>query len=330
MTRSFLTLLASIILFGATAASAEDAKPMAGKPAGKYFAHPAVEDRHGVIAPWYTGLNGQCDFRVRVAAETLKRYPWADKPQAVMAAPHFVFNGHWQIHPDGTVFVDPELHDWQNGQWDNGDLGQRSLSLLSGMSKYYRYSGDPAAIGIVTLTADYLLDYCQTPAEHSWPRFLISCPNQGKAYGRANPHGSMQLDYAAWAGSGLVEAYRMTGTPRYREAAEHWADLLAEHCDFTPGVQPWNRYANFNDAETLTKWKWTSNTMTGGVCLIVQFLDDVIGLGHRGKDDRLLRGATPAITTSAKSCCRNGRAIPPGDTIFGTGSPRLTRAPYPV
>ena len=42
----------------------------------RYYGHPKVEDRYGVIAPWYHGLNGQADFRVRIAAETLKRYPW--------------------------------------------------------------------------------------------------------------------------------------------------------------------------------------------------------------------------------------------------------------
>ncbi|HZM05641.1 MAG TPA: hypothetical protein VFC44_21780, partial [Candidatus Saccharimonadales bacterium] len=42
----------------------------------KYYAHPAVLDEHGVVAPWYHGINGPCDYRVRIAAETLKRYPW--------------------------------------------------------------------------------------------------------------------------------------------------------------------------------------------------------------------------------------------------------------
>ena len=40
-----------------------------------YYGHDAVVDSGGVIAPWYQGLNGQCDLRVRIAAETLKRYP---------------------------------------------------------------------------------------------------------------------------------------------------------------------------------------------------------------------------------------------------------------
>ncbi|MCX6621115.1 MAG: hypothetical protein NTY38_08545 [Acidobacteria bacterium] len=38
-----------------------------------YFGHAPVADKHGVIAPWYPGQNGQCDYRVRIAAETLKR-----------------------------------------------------------------------------------------------------------------------------------------------------------------------------------------------------------------------------------------------------------------
>src|SRR5512139_2216676 len=47
-----------------------------------YYAHPAVEDAHGVIAPWYRGLNGQLPCRVRIGAETLKRYPWSDPAKA--------------------------------------------------------------------------------------------------------------------------------------------------------------------------------------------------------------------------------------------------------
>ena len=62
-----------------------------------YFGHDAVQDQYGVIAPWYKGQNGQFDFRVRIAAETLKRYPWAKRDGAVMAAPEYVFNGQWNI-----------------------------------------------------------------------------------------------------------------------------------------------------------------------------------------------------------------------------------------
>ena len=265
-------LLATIILVGSAPARADDAKP-----AATYFAHPAAEDAYGVIAPWYRGQNGQCDFRVRVAAETLKRYPWADKNVAVMPAPHFVFNGTWSIKPDGAISVNPKLSDW-----DNGDVGQRSASLLSAFTNYYGYTGDPAAIGLIALTADYLLDYCQTPADHLWPRFLIGCPTKGKAYARANPHGFIQLDITAFVGSQLLKAYKLTGNTRYLDAVRHWADLLAEHCDCTPGHTPWHRYANPKDSSI-------EDRQTGSISIVLQFLDDVIRLGYTGKDGLLLR-----------------------------------------
>ncbi len=272
MCRSSSRLLFAAMLFWPVSATAADA------PAVKrYFAHPAVEDRDGVIAPWYRGQNGQVDFRVRVAAETLKRYPWTDKSMAVMAAPYFVFSGSWGIKPDGTILVSPRLDDWMNA-----DVGQRSVSTLWGMTEYYRYTGDPAAIGVITLTADYLLDYCQTPADHAWPSFVISAPVKGKAFGRANPHGFIQLDLCGQLGSAVLAAYKLTGNPRYLEAVKHWADLLAEHCEGRPGVAPWNRYANPKDCP------WDTQA-TAGISLTLQFLNDMIQLGYRGKGDALLK-----------------------------------------
>jgi hypothetical protein len=147
----------AVLPFCLPCAAAADAQPVK-----KYFAHPAVEDRDGVIAPWYRGQNGQCDFRVRIAAETLKRYPWTDKSVAVMAAPYFVFSGSWGIKPDGTILVSPKLDDWMNA-----DVGQRSVSTLSAEVAYYHYTGDPAAIGLIALTADYLLDYVDSTG-HPW------------------------------------------------------------------------------------------------------------------------------------------------------------------
>lgn len=264
-------LLTSASLLPAAAAADDRGPPR------NYFAHPAVEDRYGVIAPWYAGQNGQCDFRLRVGIETLKRYPWASPPDSVMAAPHFVFNGHWSIAPDGTIRVDPRQSDW-----DNGDIGQRMASLIFLATNYYRYSGDAAALGIVELTADYVLDYCQTPGDHPWPGFFISCPTKGKAYGRADPRGFIQLDLSAQGGSAMLAAYKLTGNPRYWHAARRWAALLARHCDLRPGATPWNRYAN-------SPASGFSNRMTGGIVLVLRFLDEMIRAGYRGEDDIVVK-----------------------------------------
>lgn len=242
----------------------------------RYYAHEAVEDRYGVIAPWYQGQNGQCDLRVRIAAETLKRYPWTDPSRAAAAAPEYVFNGWWNIAPDGIITI-PPLEDW-----GNGDLGQRAAYVLSGLVDYYRYSGDPAAIAHLTAVANTLLAHCQTDANHPWPNFLISVPTRGKPYGRCDPHGMIQLDIVAEVGIGLVRGAQLTGNTLWPNAAKRWANLLAEHQDRRPGHPPWNRYANPEDVG------WEDH-QTGGLVFILSFLDELIRLGYTGKDHNLVK-----------------------------------------
>ena len=272
----------------------------AAKLQKRYYAHTAVHDKYGVIAPWYTAQNGQLDFRVRIAAETLKRYPWTDTKTAAAAVPHYVFNGHWKIAPDGAITPVP-INDW-----DNGDLGQRAAYVLLGLVDYYRYTGDASAIGLMTLQADALLDYGLTPPDHPWPKFLISVPTKGKPYGQSNPQGMIQLDIVAEAGLGLLKAYQVTGNQRWFEACKHWGDLFAKHCNKGAGgtasssgseasaaptradkppvpPAPWGRYANPESAP------WKDNKQTGGGGFILYFLDELIRLGYTGKDNAIVQ-----------------------------------------
>jgi hypothetical protein len=282
MSRTIFIAFATAILLSATHLQADDPKP-----AKKYFAHEAIEDRYGVIAPWYRGQNGQCDFRVRISEETLKRYPWTEPGKSAMQGPHYIFNGVWNIKPDGAITIDYNLKDW-----DNGDVGQRTMGLLMCQLDYYRYSGDAAAIGIIKMTADNVLENCLTPADHPWPRFFISCPTKGKAYQKADPHGFIQIDISAYVGCGMVGAYKITGDERYWEIAKHWADLFAQHCKPRAGASPWPRYANPEDVPpigVLGVDGGPANVQTGSVSLILRFLDDVIRTGYRGKDDSLVK-----------------------------------------
>ncbi|HOW17507.1 MAG TPA: malectin domain-containing carbohydrate-binding protein [Phycisphaerae bacterium] len=271
MSYRFSRAVAVIALAWCSAASAHAATTQK-----RYYAHDAVEDKHGVIAPWYKGQNGQLDFRVRIAAETLKRYPWTDAKKAVAAAPEYVFNGAWKIAPDGKITI-PEIRDWANG-----DLGQRAAYVLSALVDYYRYSGDAAAIAHMSILGDVLLDHCQTPADHPWPRFLISVPTKGKVYGQCDPHGMIQLDIVAEAGIGLLRAYQITGNERWFDAVKHWADLLAEKRSREPGMPPWNRYANPEDPT------WTEDQQTGGVAFILAFFDELIRAGYTGKNNAIV------------------------------------------
>ena len=259
--------------------------PVFARPGQKhYYGHDAVIDKNGIIAPWYKQLNGQCDLRVRIAAETLKRYPWTTTNTAIAAYPDYLFTSKWQITSNGTITP-------QNpGDWMNGDLGQRSVSVLNGMVDYYRYSGDPAAIAHLTYMGDYLLDHALTPANHPWPKFPISVPVKGKPYGDADPRGMIQLDISGDMGRALLRAYEVTGNPRWLTAVKHWGDLLAENCNLDPSSDPWPRYANPESCP----WKGV-NRQTGGITMILAFLDELIRVGHSGKDQAIVKARDAGV-----------------------------------
>jgi hypothetical protein len=242
----------------------------------RYYGHEAVHDSQDVIAPWYRGLNGQCDFRIRIAAETLKRYPWTDTNRAVAAYPDYLFTSLWKIDRDGTIT--PQAP----SDWMNGDLGQRATSLLNGWVDYYRYTGDAAAIAHLTYLGEFLIDHCLTPPDHAWPGLFISVPVKGKPYGKCDPRGMIQLGLCASTGQGLLRAHQLTGRAQWLAAAQHWGDLLAERCQRAPGEDPWGRYANPEDSP------WKDNKQTGGVTMILAFLEDLIRLGYTGKDNALV------------------------------------------
>ena len=250
-----------------------------------YFAHGAESDKEGVIAPWYKEQNGQFDFRVRIAAETLKRYPWAGPDKVASPAPEYIYNGKWDLDYDGTIRPLPQTNH------NNGDVGQRNAFVLSGLIDYYRYSGDPAALTPITAAANYLIDHCQTPANHGWPKMLISVPTMGKLYGdcvlgpsddlKAN-QGKIQLDIVAQVGTELVRAYEMTGNSKWYGAAKHWADLLAANRRHEPGASPWGRYANNANGNGM------NGIQTGGVAIVLIFLDELIRSGYTGVDNSIV------------------------------------------
>ena len=255
----------------------------------RYYAHDAVLDKYGVIAPWYQQPNGQCDYRVRIAAETLKRYPWTTAENAIAVYPDYLFTSKWKIARDGTITtLDP-------GDLMNGDLGQRSTNILKGMVEYYRYSGDPAAIAHMTYMGDHLLDHCLTPEDHDWPKFPISVPTKGKAYWKADPDGMIQLDICGSMAQGLLRAYQVTGNQRWFDAVKHWGDLFAEKCNTNVAAAPWPRYANPDMISDQWKNDPRANVQTGGVTMILAFLDELIRVGYTGKNNNIVAARDAGI-----------------------------------
>lgn len=240
-----------------------------------YYAHPAEIDQYGVIAPWHHGLNGQLDERLSIAVNVYKRYPWVDKPKAVMAAPDFIYNSHWSIQSDGTILIPPTT------DWMCGDLCQRTWSIVKGLTAYYQYSGDPIAFIYIPRAVDYILEYGLTDQKAEWPQFPISTPTRGKAYGKCDPSGRNQLDLCATEGIEVLRAYKLTGNPRYLEMAKHWGDVFAAKCQSEHAdLSPWNRYVD----PSVVGW---SDVLTGTTSIIVDFLEDLLKLGYRGREDAI-------------------------------------------
>ncbi len=167
--------------------------------------------------------------------------------------------------------------------WANGDLGQRAPTCSPGLVDYYRYSGDPAAIAHLTVTADACSAHCLTPADHPWPNFLVSVPTKGKPYGKADPAGMIQLDIVGRgrhrAAAGVAND-RQTAMARRRQALGRLAGGKSRTA--TPGQPPWDRYANPEAAP------WDEDHQTGGVAFILEFFDELIRPGYTAQ------GQTPS------------------------------------
>ncbi|MBN1422208.1 MAG: hypothetical protein JXP34_25765 [Planctomycetes bacterium] len=263
-----------------------DAPAGASNALDRYYAHAAVEDAFGAIASWHPGQHGPCDERARIAVELYKRYPWVGTDRAVMAAPHIIYNTHWSIADDGTIAI-PQTTDWMCG-----DLSQRALSIIQGLTAYYAYGGDPLVFTYLPLACDYILDHCLTSPDHPWPRFPVATPIRGKAYGPADPRVPNQLDLCAILGTEFLRAYRLTGEARYRDAAFHWGDVIAGKRIRDPGLPPWNRYVS-------PQYMAWSDELTAGTVLIADFLDACIRAGHRGAE-----GAIVASRDAARAYIR--------------------------
>ena len=254
----------------------------------RYFAHARVEDPHGVIAPWYQGLNGQCDWRVRIAAETMKRFPWTGT-KALVDLPEYMVNGQWRIADNGTITApDPVRPGVVAGRVD-ADYGYRFHYTVMAWVAYYRYTGDPAALAHLRMQCDHCLDFTLTPTDHQpWPRFPISVPFKGDAFGHADTNW-IQLDISAHQGLALARAYQLVGEPRWWEAVKHWGDLFAQNCDFDLAHRPWNRYGTVlpyidDRGFGIPVRPGNPNHLTGSTAMIVEFLDELIRLGYTGNN----------------------------------------------
>lgn len=107
----------------------------------------------------------------------------------------------------------------------------------------YAYSGDARAKALVTKVLDYLLAHGLTAPGDAWSQVPFSTsPVGGTEYGGASHDGPgvLQPDKVGEAGVAFVQAWKLTGEVRYRDAAVRCATALAAHVRTGSQAQsPW-------------------------------------------------------------------------------------------
>jgi hypothetical protein len=193
---------------------------------------------------------------------------------------------------------------WKPGQDDPRGLGGDQINMaLDAWNLLYGYLGDPAITQNMILMANYWLDHGMSGANALWANLPFPYNtdiHSGKYDGdmRAGK-GYLQPDKGGSFGAELVMLYKVTGNPRYLEAAVKIADSLAAHA--TPGDadhSPWPFRVNAATGE-VAKQESKGTTYTAAytsnwspTLRLFSALEDL----HRGNVEAYRRTATMATT----------------------------------
>jgi hypothetical protein len=162
---------------------------------------------------------------------------------------------HMRKCPNGVPYY-LQHQVWKPGADDERGLGGDQINMaLDSWNLLYGYLGDPAIPQNMILMADYWLDHGMSSPTALWANLPFPYDtdvHSGKYDGdmRAGK-GYLQPDKAGSFGAELVMLYKMTGNPRYLDAAVKIADTLVAHV--TPG-----------DADH-SPWPFRVNATTGKV-----------------------------------------------------------------
>jgi hypothetical protein len=131
--------------------------------------------------------------------------------------------------------------------------------FVDSLIRWYAYSGDNDATGVVRSMLDYQLAHGTTPADWDWASvpFATSCgddPEYGKCIADAprSFYGGIETDKLGELGIGYVLFYEFTGEKKYLKAGIQCADALAKHVRAgDESHTPWPFRVNARTGETI-------------------------------------------------------------------------------
>ena len=260
------------------------------------------------------------DIRTDAAGMIL---PWShDDPARAFDHVVRLVWGFWQRMercPNGVPYY--LQHQVWKPEHDPRGLGGDQISMaLSSWNLLHGYLGDPAVVANMRTIADYWLAHGMTGAEGPWPNVPFPY-NTDVHSGRYDGDmvagkGFLQPDKAGAFGAELVDLHKITGAPRYLEAAVGIADTLARNVkagDADHSPWPFRVHAMTGDVFVSKNGRFDYTTNWTGA---LRLFDSLVAMG-RGRIADYERARRLVGTRS--SATASGR---------GTGpSPRTNRRP---
>ena len=195
--------------------------------------HEIKTDQSGRIVPWSGPPSQAYDHIVRLVWNF-----WRDMEKCPNGLPYYMQHMIWSPNRHG-----------------NGLGGDQLNMALSSWNLLYGYLGEEAVKQNMIYMAGYWLDHGLSKPTGQWPNMMFpydTVVHSGVYDGdMVAGKGVLQPDKAASFGAELVVLYKMTGNPRYLDAAVKIADTLAKHVKSGDGeTSPWPYRVNAATGET--------------------------------------------------------------------------------
>ncbi len=212
--------------------------------------HPVKTDDAGNIVSWYSAEPGEAfDYVIRAVWHF-----WDTMRTDMNGLPYYMNHQVWL----------PDVN-------DSRGIGGDQLSMaLSSWALLYMYTGNEKIVENMRFIAGYYLSHGLSPENAEWPG--IPFPYNTLVYS-GYYDGDMvigknftQPDKAGSFGDELITMYKMTGNPRYLDAAVRIANTLARHTE-----------KGDNDHSPLP---FKVNALTGEVGILKNYTDDGVKLSE--------------------------------------------------
>jgi hypothetical protein len=118
--------------------------------------------------------------------------------------------------------------------WMN-DIGEKIPNWFESARLFYQYTGDKRALDIITKMISYTIDHGTSPSNFAWPDFPYTTTNAGDTLFRGFTNSKklvlheVQVDHAGDMGFAYYKLYLYSGNEKFKMAAIHVADVLANH-----------------------------------------------------------------------------------------------------